>query len=63
MRAERGSKPTAADMTRAMIIFRNMLKPLGGVTPYETGSAAKIFPTVGGLSEEADVIGLLDLAS
>jgi hypothetical protein len=30
MRAERGSKAAAADVTRAIIIIRNMLIPLGG---------------------------------
>jgi hypothetical protein len=62
MRAERGSKATAADVTRTIMIFRNMPIPLGG-HPQETVSAAKIFPTVGGLSEKTAVIGLLDLAS
>jgi len=33
MRAAIGSKPTAAPVTRAIIIFRNMLTPLGGSLP------------------------------
>ena len=53
-RAERESKPTAVDVTRAIIIFRNMLIPLGG-RPPETVSAAKLFPLLGGGSQKKPV--------
>jgi hypothetical protein len=47
MRAERVSKPTAADVTRAIIIFRNVLIPLGG-RPLRDSFSSEIIPTFGG---------------
>src|SRR4029077_2765394 len=42
MRAERASRPTAADVTRAIMIFRNMLIPLGGHPPRDSPSRENI---------------------
>src|SRR5579859_3726745 len=41
-RAERESRPTIAPVTKAIVIFRNMLIPLGGLL-QETVSKAKLF--------------------
>jgi hypothetical protein len=42
MRAERGSKATAADVTKAIIIVRNMLITLGGHPPRDSPSRENI---------------------
>jgi hypothetical protein len=44
MRAKRGSKPTAANVIKAMVIFRNMLIPWKRSLPKaKTVSIAKLF--------------------
>src|SRR5713226_9470274 len=47
MRAKRGSKPTAANVTRAIIIFRNVLILLGG-RPLRDSFSSEIISTIGG---------------
>ena len=51
MRAKRVSKPTAANVTRAIIIFRNVLLLLGG-RPLRDSSSSEIISTIGGDSQK-----------
>jgi hypothetical protein len=50
-RAERESKPTAADVTRAIIIFRNVLIPRG-CRPLRDSFSSEIISTMGGGSQK-----------